>query len=83
MRECERERERERERGGKADRQTDRQTERERDRDRKIEIFLLKNRRLGAGERIAVDDGSVDLVTISQALHWLKVVDTIIHGGFI
>ena len=82
MRECERERERERERGA---RQTDRLTdrERERDRDRKIEIFLLKNRRLGAGERIAVDDGSVDLVTISQALHWLKVVDTIIHGGFI
>ena len=82
MRECERERERERERGA---RQTDRLTdrERERDRDRKIEIFLLKNRRLGAGERITVDDGSVDLVTISQALHWLKVVDTIIHGGFI
>ena len=78
-----REKESERERGGA--RQTDRLTDRERERDRdwKIEIFLLKNRRLGAGERIAVDDGSVDLVTISQALHWLKVVDTIIHGGFI
>jgi len=35
-------------------------------RDEKVEF------RLGAGERIAVDDGSVDLVTISQALHWLK-----------
>jgi len=28
--------------------------------------------RYGVGESIEVEDGSVDLVTISQALHWLK-----------